>query len=110
MHTCLLQIRQQFLYAREGLCGGKMHLLQLRCFSVELLGWNGKLSPFLEDHERGGARSSLELGFDEPGEGRAAILLKHIIGTNGVKIFCVQEQTIHVEETGANGWEAGIGK
>jgi hypothetical protein len=45
----------------------------------------------------------LELGFDGPGEGGAVVFGEEDVCAEGVEVFRVEEEAVHVEETGADG-------
>lgn len=108
-HVCAgrVQVHQQPLHARQRDGGREQLPLVLGRLGVELLGRDGQLRPFLQDRGRGGARAALQLGLDAPGERGAAVPRKQVVGADCVEIFGVQEETVHVEETGADRGEPG---
>lgn len=50
----------------------------------------------------------MKLGFNAPWEVGFAIVGQNNVIAFRVDVFCVDEEAIHVEQTGAHGWEAGI--
>lgn len=70
-------------------------------------GGNWELCPFVEDGGGGGAGTALHLGFYAPGEGGAVIAVEHLVCALRVEVFGVEEEAVHVEEAGADGWESG---
>ena len=54
---------------------------------------------------RGGSRPALHLRFDVPGERGFAVFVQDGVGTDGVEVFAVDEEAVHVEETGPDGRE-----
>lgn len=77
--------------------------LQLLLALHELLFANGQLRPSAEDLAGGGTGAALQLGFDGPGEGGAVVFGEQDVGAEGVEVFGVEQQAVHVEETGADG-------
>lgn len=63
----------------------------------------------MEDLASFGAGPALELGFDVPGEIGAVAFAEDDVVAEGVDIFGVEEEAIHVEEASSHGWEAGGG-
>lgn len=49
-----------------------------------------------------GSGTALQLGFDLPGEVGATVLFEDDVVAFGVEVFGVDEETVHVEETGAD--------
>ena len=93
--------------AREGLGGGEVLSLQGGVFCLIFFGRAGELGPFVEDSGGGGAGAALQLGFDGPGEGGAGVFGEEDVGAEGVEVFGVEEEAVHVEETGADGGWGG---
>jgi hypothetical protein len=50
----------------------------------------------------------LQLGFDAPWEVRTVILPKDLIRNQGVGVFRINEETVHVEDAGADRGKAGV--
>lgn len=69
---------------------------------------DGKLGPIHEDGTRGAPGTSHELGFDGPGERRPVVGAEDVVGAERVHVFCVDQETIHIEEAGADGGETGV--
>jgi hypothetical protein len=65
-------------------------------------GRDRQLGPFMQDCGCGGPGSALKLGFNTPRKGWPAIAVEHVVRALGVKVFCVEEKTVHVKETGAD--------
>lgn len=80
-----------------------MLALQGGVFGVVLVGGAGQLGPVVEDFGGGGAGAALQLGFDGPGEGGAVVFGEQDVGAEGVEVFGVEEEAVHVEQTGADG-------
>lgn len=68
---------------------------------------DGELGPGVEDLAGFGAGAALELGFDVPGEIGAVAFAQDDVVAEGVDVFGVEEETVHVEEAGPDGREAG---
>lgn len=54
-----------------------------------------------------GTRAALQLGFDFPGQRRLAVLVQDHIVTSGIDVFGIDEESVHVKETGADSRESG---
>lgn len=52
--------------------------------------------------------TALQLGFDAPWEVRAVVLPKDLIRNQGVGVFRINEETVHVEDAGADRGKAGV--
>ena len=50
-----------------------------------------------------GPRPSLQLRLDAPRQVRLAVLVQQLVRADGVQVLSVDQQTVHVEETGADG-------
>jgi hypothetical protein len=81
-------------------------LLQRDELGLVLLPGDRKLCPLPEDGTRGGAGTALQLCFDGPGESAASVFCEDSVRTDGIFVFRVQEETVHVEETCPNWGEA----
>jgi hypothetical protein len=44
-----------------------------------------------------GAGAPLELGFDRPGEGGPVVAVEEGVGYDGVEVFAVEEEAVHVK-------------
>lgn len=44
----------------------------------------------------------LQLGLDVPGQVGFAVFVQDLVGADGVKVFGVYEQAVHVEKAGAH--------
>lgn len=97
------ETREQVCHAGEGLGGREVLALQGGVFGVVFFGGAGELGPVVEDFGGGGAGAALQLGFDGPGEGGAVVFGEQDVGAEGVEVFGVEEEAVHVEETGADG-------
>jgi hypothetical protein len=86
---------------------GEQLLLEGSVLGDVFLRSDWKLSPVMEDLVGLGARATLKLGLDGPGEGSLAVLLKDHVDTLGVDVFGIEEEAIHIEETGPDGRESG---
>ena len=51
-------------------------------------------------------RPSLELRFDVPREVGLAVFAQHFVCADCVEVFRVDQEPVHVEEAGADRWEA----
>ena len=60
----------------------------------------------MEDAAGLGPGAALQLRFDVPGEVGFAVVAEDGVGAEGVEVFRVDEEAIHVEEAGADWWEA----
>ncbi len=69
---------------------------------VNIVGWR--------DESYLGARSPLQLGFDFPRQRGFAVLVQDDIIAVGVNVFGVNQQSVHVEEAGADRGEATQGR
>lgn len=69
----------------------------------------GELGPVVEDFAGGGAWAALQLGFDGPRQCGPVVFGEQDVGAEGVEVFGVEEQAVHVEETGADGWRGHCG-
>lgn len=104
------EARQEVCDARKGLGGGEVLALQGGVFGVVFFWCAGELGPVVEDFGGGGAGAALELGFDGPGEGGAVVFGEQDVGAEGVEVFGVEEEAVHVEETGLDGgWRGHCG-
>jgi len=90
---------------REGLGFRKHPLLKGGVLSNVFLRGDRKLSPVVEDLVGLGAGSALKLGFDRPWKRVLAVLLQNDIDTLSVDIFSIEEEAVHVKETGPDGRE-----
>lgn len=68
---------------------------------------NGELGPVVEDGVGRGTGTALQAGFDGPGEFGLAVAVEDDVDALGVDVFGVQEESVHVEQTGPDGREAG---
>jgi len=59
-----------------------------------------------EEGAYGGAGSALELGFYAPGEGGPVVRCEDGVCDEGVDVFGVDEEAVHVEEAGFDWREA----
>lgn len=91
----------------EGFSGGEVLVLQGGLVGEEGGVGEGEAGPLLEDDVGGWAGPALELGFDRPGEGGEGVVLEDCVGDEGVDVFGVEEEAVHVEEEGADGGETG---
>ncbi len=98
---------QQLRDTRQGLGGGEMLALQLGVLADVFGARDGELGPGVEDLAGFGAGAALELGFDVPGEVGAVAFAQDDVVAEGVDVFGVEEETVHVEEAGPDGREAG---
>lgn len=55
-----------------------------------------------------GTRTALQLGLDFPGKRGLAVLMQDYVVAFGVDIFGIDEQSVHVKETGADFRESGV--
>lgn len=62
----------------------------------------------MENAASRGSGAALQLGFDVPGNVRAVVLAKNLVCNDGVGVFRVDEETVHIEDAGADRGEAGI--
>lgn len=53
-------------------------------------------------------RPPLQLRFDVPRKQRPPVLLQDRVRDHRIPVFRVEEETVHVEETCADGWEASF--
>lgn len=84
-----------------------MLALQLRVLADVFGAGDGELGPGVEDLAGFGAGAALELGFDVPGEVGAVAFAQDDVVAEGVDVFGVEEETVHVEEAGPDGRETG---
>ena len=68
-----------------------------------------ELCPLVEDVGGSRAGTTLQLCFDGPGEGGTAVLGEEGVDDLRIFVFGVEEETVHVEEAGSDGWESGAG-
>lgn len=54
-----------------------------------------------------GSRAALQLGFDFPGQRRLPVLMQDHVVTSGIDVFGIDEESVHVKETGADSRESG---
>ena len=73
--------------------------------SVSLRGGVGKEGSGGEAYV--GTRAALQLGLDFPGKRRLAVLMQDYVVAFGVNVFCIDEKSVHVKETGADFRESG---
>lgn len=83
-----------------------MLALQLGILANVLGTRDGQLGPGVEDLAGFGARAALQLGFDIPGEVGPVAFAQDDIVAEGVDVFGVEEEAVHVEEAGADRREA----
>lgn len=100
------EVRQQLLNARERLGRGKVLLLQGAVLGHVVVVGDGQLRPLVEDLVGLGSGPALELRLDGPGQVRPVVLFEEQVDTERVDVLGVQEQAVHVEETGPHGREA----
>jgi hypothetical protein len=60
----------------------------------------------VEDAASRGSRTALQLGFDAPGKVWAVVLAKDLVCNETIGIFRVDEETVHIEDAGADRGEA----
>ena len=84
-----------------------MLFLENSLFSKILFACDGELRPAEEDCAGRGAGTPLHLCFDGPGERGPAVFGEDSIGADGVEVFGVEEEAVHVEEAGSYGRETG---
>lgn len=48
------------------------------------------------------SRPTLELGFDVPGQRRFAVLVEYHVVAQGVDVFRIDEETVHVKEASSD--------
>lgn len=101
------EVAEQLGHAGQSLGGGEVLALQLAQLRDVFLTRDGQLGPVVEDLVGGGTGPALQLRLDGPGKRGAIILLEHEIHAEGVDIFGIEQEAIHVEETGPNGRETG---
>lgn len=107
VHARPAQIPQQFLRPRERGRSREQPLLYRHHLGEERLGGDGEAGPLLQDREGGGAGAALQLGLDAPGERGPAVARERFVRADGVEVFGVEEEAVHVEEAGADGGEDG---
>lgn len=77
---------------------------------ADVLGFiDGQVGPVLEEAGGFGAGAALELGFDGPGEAGAVVSFEDGVYAVCVEVFGVEEEAVHVEETGPN-WGEAVGE
>lgn len=81
-----------------------MFALQRGLFGEVFFGAAGEVCPLEEDLGSRGAGAALQLGFDGPGEGGLVVFGEQGVGAEGVEVFGVEEEAVHVEEAGFDGW------
>jgi hypothetical protein len=59
-----------------------------------------EFGPVVEDLRSRRTGTALQLGFDGPGEGGAVVFGEQDVGAEGVEVFGVEEEAVHVEEAG----------
>jgi hypothetical protein len=99
------KVTKQVDNAGERLGAGEQLLLKCGVLGDVLLGSDGKLSPVVKDLVGLGTRTALELGLDGPREGTLAILFEDNVDTLCVDVFGIEEEAVHVEQTGPDGRE-----
>ncbi|KAI6776811.1 hypothetical protein HG530_000756 [Fusarium avenaceum] len=97
------EVTKQVDNAGERLGAGEQLLLKCGVLDDVLFGSDGKLSPVVEDLVGLGTGTTLELGLDGPGEGTLAILFEDDVDTLRVDVFGIEEEAVHVEQTGPDG-------
>lgn len=93
---------QQVDDAGERLGGGEQLALQRRLRGHVLVVGDGQLRPGVEDARGFGAGAALQLGFDGPGERGLVVAVEQLVGHDGVEVFGVEKEAVHVEEAGAD--------
>lgn len=97
---------QQIDNAGQRLAPGEVHSMQGRQLANVLLLADGQLGPLVEDAGDDGSGSALEAGFYRPGHGISSVPFEDEVGAVRVEVFRVEEEAVHVEETGPDGGEA----
>lgn len=62
----------------------------------------------MEYGRSGRARAALELCLDGPWHGGSTVALEHRIDAFGIFVLGVEEEPIHIKETGSDGREPGL--
>ena len=106
---CAPEVCQQADDTWERLGFGEVFALQGRELGEVLVVGDGQGGPVVEDFVGFDSGTALELGFDGPGEGGAAISLEDEVDAQGVEVFGVEEEAVHVEEAGPHRREADGG-
>lgn len=77
-------------------------------FFVILFSGNWEIGPIEKDFGGGGCGTSLELCFDGPRKWRSVVFFQESVRYDGVFVFGVEEESIHVKETGSDWGETGM--
>lgn len=78
-----------------------------RRFHGELLAGDGQLGPVVEDVAVCRVRNTHELGSDRASQGGSSIFCEEFVRGQSDYVFGVDEESVHVEDTGADYGDSG---